>query len=167
MNHSRSIAETPIAMALSWIAVAGWSALIFALSGEGFAAPETEGFFGPLLRWLLGDLSDEGVAAIHFAIRKTAHAGEYAVLALLAYRALAVSGVSTPGRQRGLALAIALAVAVSDETRQAFSPTRDGSAADVALDASGAVAALALAFALRRWRPVTRWLPTAPLRSDA
>jgi VanZ family protein len=152
---------------LSLSAVAGWIAVIFALSGEDFAAPETEGFFAPLLRWLISNLSDEALAVIHFAIRKTAHAGEYAVLALLSYRAAAVSGVSSVGRQLGLALAVSLAVAVADETRQAFSPTRGGSAADVVLDVAGAFAALALAFALRRWRPVMRWLPAAPLRSEA
>jgi VanZ family protein len=154
-------------MTFSWIAVATWTAVVFALSGEGFAAPETEGFFGPLLRWLIPDLGDEALAAIHFVIRKTAHAGEYAVLALLSYRALAMSGVSTPGRQLGLALAVVVAVAVSDETRQAFSLSRDGAVPDVALDVVGALAALALAFVLRRWPPVMRWLPAAPLRGDA
>jgi VanZ family protein len=167
MNHSRSFAQVPISTIFSWIAIAGWTALIFALSGEGFAAPETEGFFGPLLRWLIPNLSDQGLAAIHFAIRKTAHAGEYAVLALLSYRALAVSGVSGPARQLGIALGVGLAVAVSDETLQAFSPARGGSAADVALDVTGTLAALALVFALRRWPPVARWLPAAPLRSEA
>ena len=167
MKRSRPLSQVPAQALFSAAAVTGWIAVIFSLSGEGFAASETEGFFGSLLRWLISDLSAEALALLHFTIRKTAHAAEYAVLALLSYRAAAMSGISTVGRQLGLALVISLAVAVSDESRQAFSPTRGGSVADVALDVFGAAVALALAFALRRWHPVMRWLPAAPLRSEA
>jgi len=151
---------------LSWIAVACWSALVLTLSGEGFSAPETEGWLAPLLRWLIPGSSDAGLAALNFAIRKSAHAGEYAVLALLGYRALAVSGIPRRSRQLAGALLLALAVASVDETGQSFTETRGGSPADVALDLAGAGGALALAYALREWPPVARWLPAAAARGE-
>ena len=61
-------------------------------------------------------------------LRKCAHASEYAVLALLLYRALA----------RELpAFLIGFAYAVSDEVHQAFVGGRHPSPFDVAMDAAG------------------------------
>jgi VanZ family protein len=151
----------------AWLAVALWTAVIFSLSSEAFGAPETEGFFGPWLHWLLPGLSGESLAAIHYAIRKGAHLSEYAVLALLTYRALGIGGVATRGRQLGITLALALAVAVLDETRQAFTPNRGPSPADVALDFCGALLGAALALRSRRLGAASRWLPAGPDRGEA
>ena len=61
-------------------------------------------------------------------LRKIAHAAEYAVLGALLLRAL--------GRP-GLAFALGVLYAVSDELHQTFVPGRAGSPLDVAIDAAG------------------------------
>jgi VanZ family protein len=84
-----------------------------------------------------------------FFLRKCAHATEYAVLTLLWARAVAGlaprprAGLLAPG----VAAAIALAWAVSDEWHQTFVPGRVGSPRDVAVDAAG----IAIGLALLRW----------------
>jgi VanZ family protein len=136
--------------ASSWLAVLVWIALIATFSGEGFSEASTSRFIDPLVRWLLPNVSAEMLAAIHFAIRKFAHAAEYAVLALLAFHALRWSFDRSFRRSAGLALAIVLAVGSADEANQARLAARTGSPWDVALDLAGGVAALGGLLALRR-----------------
>jgi VanZ family protein len=62
-------------------------------------------------------------------LRKLAHAGEFAVLAILLVRAT---------RSPRLAFLLAVAYAISDETHQMFVSGRKGSALDVVIDAAGA-----------------------------
>src|ERR1700752_1267632 len=83
-------------------------------------------------------------------IRKLAHPSVYAVLAGLAFRAALLSGVSGLARGAAVALAMAVSIAGLDELRQTHTRTRSGAASDVALDAAGASAALALLGSLRR-----------------
>ena len=145
----------------AWLAIAAWTGLILTLAGEEFAAPATEGFLARLLRAILPGISDWTVGAANFAIRKSAHAGIYAVLALLAFRAVRLGVVAAATRQAGLAILVALAVAVADETRQGFTATRGGSIADVCLDLVGAAAAVAMAARLRDTGWGARLFPSA------
>ena len=138
--------------ASAWLAVLVWIALITTFSGEGFSKASTTGFLGPLLRWLIPAAHPETLETIHFAVRKGAHAAEYAVLALLAFHALRWSFDLAFRRSAGLALAIVLAVGSADEANQARLATRTGSPWDVALDLAGGVAALGGLLALRRRR---------------
>jgi VanZ family protein len=82
-------------------------------------------------------------------LRKLAHFGGYAALALLWAWALApeVSRPLLPG------VAIAVLYAVSDEYHQSFVEGRRGTAVDVAIDALGATAAAVLITVLRRREP--------------
>jgi VanZ family protein len=138
-------------IALAWLWVVAWVAVVQIFASGSFSASETSRFIGPLLRWLFPDASAESVATAHFAIRKAGHLGEYAILALLALRAFH-SSLDRPLAWRAAAsLALALAVAVVDEARQAAAANRTGSLADVALDITGAASALALAGAARRF----------------
>jgi VanZ family protein len=107
-----------------WGPVVAWAAVIFALS----AVPD------------LGT----GLGAWDVVLRKCAHASEYAVLALLLYRAL--------GRELP-AFLIGFAYAVSDEIHQAFVAGRHASPFDVAMDAAGLSLGLLLLHAARRWAP--------------
>jgi VanZ family protein len=138
-------------IALAWLWVVAWIAIVQIFASGSFSASETSRFIGPLLRWLFPDAHAESIATAHFAIRKAGHLGEYAILALLALRAFH-SSLDRPLAWRAAAsLALALAVAVVDEARQAAAANRTGSLADVALDITGAASALALAGAVRRF----------------
>ena len=102
-----------------WAPVVLWAAVIFALS----SVPS------------LG--TDLGVWDT--ILRKGAHMTEYAILALLLFRAL---GSELP------AFLFGLAYAVSDEIHQLFVSGRHGSPVDVAIDAAGLLLGL-LALRLR------------------
>ena len=104
-----------------WGPVVAWAALIFAFS----SIPS------------LGT----GLGTWDLALRKIAHATEFAILAALLVRAVA---------DLRWAVAIGIAYAISDEIHQTFVPGREGSPFDVLVDSVGvAVGAL---LASRRWR---------------
>jgi VanZ family protein len=103
-----------------WAPVVLWAAVIFALS----AVPD------------LGT----GLGTWDTILRKCAHATEYAILAILLYRAIA----------RELpAFLIGLAYAISDEVHQAFVQGRHASPFDVSMDAAGLVLGLLVLHATR------------------
>jgi len=116
-----------------WIPVVVYAAVIFWLSSESQPLP----FLPPAI----------------FDLDKLLHAGEYAVLGALLYRALHASG--RPLRH-ALALSFALAslYGASDEWHQSFVPNRSADPWDWASDTAGAAAGAALASAaLRHRRP--------------
>jgi VanZ family protein len=134
---------------LWWVAVGIWSAVVLGLSGNQFSDESTSGFLAPLVRWLLPGLSAEAQKFLHSTLPRTAaHAFEYAVLAALAFRALRES--TSPRRSAGFALALIVAVATIDETRQAFAVTRTGSATDALIDVAAGAAALLLLLGIPR-----------------
>ena len=91
------------------------------------------------------DLSS-GLGLLDLIGRKLIHAGEYAVLCFLWWRALRTAMGDRRAALTGAA-AVALLYAVSDEWHQSFVPGRHGSPLDVAIDAVGAGAT---ALVLRR-----------------
>ena len=98
------------------------------------------------------------LGVLDFVGRKLVHAGEYALLCLLWWRALRT--VTAP-RAALIAAVVAVAYAASDEFHQAFVPGRHGTPVDVAIDAFGAsVAALVV------WRRGVR-SPSAGLSATA
>jgi len=134
----------------AWLAVMLCIALIWILSGESFSADATEGLLGSLLRWIHPEISWPALVRAHTLARKAAHLTEYAVLAVLSFRALRLSvDVSTP-RVVGLAMTLVIVVAALDELRQSFLATRTGSLADVAIDFTGGTLGVALIIALHR-----------------
>jgi hypothetical protein len=70
-----------------WLPLLLWLGVIFLGSTDLMSAEHTSRFIVPFLRWLKPDISPETFASIHFIVRKCAHVGEYAVLALLLLRA--------------------------------------------------------------------------------
>ena len=103
-----------------WAPVVLWAALIFALSSV------------PHLGTDLG--------AWDTVLRKCAHVTEYAIFALLLYRAL----------ERELAaFLVGVAYAVTDEIHQAFVRGRHASPFDVSMDAAGLALGLLLLHAAR------------------
>ncbi len=67
----------------NWLPAVIWLGVIFLGSTDLMSAEHTSRFIVPFLRWLKPDISPETLASIHFIVRKCAHLGEYAVLALL------------------------------------------------------------------------------------
>jgi VanZ family protein len=109
-----------VRVAWRWVPVVAWAGLIFVLSS-------------------IPDLST-GLGAWDLALRKVAHAAEFAVLGFLLARAI--------GRD-GPALALGIAYAVSDEVHQHFVPGRLGSPLDVLVDAVGVVVGVLLVGRIR------------------
>jgi VanZ family protein len=135
----------------AWLAVVLCIAVIWMFSGESFSADATEGLLGTLLRWIHPEISWRALVRAHFLARKAAHLTEYAVLAVLAFRALRLSlDVSTP-RIIALAMGLVIVVAALDELRQSFLATRTGSLADVAINFTGGALGVVLIVVVHRW----------------
>jgi VanZ family protein len=100
-------------VASSWLPPLAWMAIIFAFSSRhgGAHLPDAE-----------------------VLLRKLGHVAGYLVLTLLLLRALRRSGVTAA---LPVAMAAALAYAVSDEWHQSFVPGRGATAHDVAIDGIG------------------------------
>ena len=130
--------------------LAFWIAFICYASTAAMSAPQTSRIIGPLLTWLFPSITDAQLLAAHMAVRKLAHLTEYAILALLAARALLTSSKEFL-RRHWLAASFALAasLALLDELNQSFTPTRGGSIWDSLLDVTGASLALAFVALLR------------------
>jgi VanZ family protein len=126
--------------------------VIAVFSSPAFSAEYTAGVIVPVLRWTMPWATGPDLETMHVLVRKLAHVTEYAVLAILWWRAL-VHGSGVPrGRAAAWALAISVAWAALDEAHQALEPVRTASVRDVALDTAGAVGGL-----LAAWRG---WLAT-------
>jgi VanZ family protein len=114
----------------------------FASSSE-FSALNTSQIFRPLILWIFPNLSEEGVAAIHFLTRKVAHFSEYAVLGILSARAFASSANDFIQRHWfQVALLLIVCFALLDEFHQSFVPSRTASIYDSAIDVAGGLTAL-------------------------
>lgn len=134
----------------AWLAVAACVGVILAFSGDDFSAQSTSRILGPLLRWLFPELPGATLHAIHVFVRKAAHVTEYAVLGLLAVRALRLSLAISPARCALLGLGVVLAVAATDELRQSYLASRTGSIADVGFDLAGGALGVGLIVAVHR-----------------
>jgi VanZ family protein len=88
------------------------------------------------------DLSS-GLGVFDTIGRKIVHAGEFALLAFLWWRALRT--VAPPARAALGAFCLAVAYAATDEYHQTFVEGRSGNAVDVLIDAAGAGAGALLA----------------------
>ena len=108
-----------------WAPVVLWAAVIFAFS----SIPS------------LGT----GLGTWDLVLRKLAHTAEYAGLGALLLRALGTSSGRT-----GIAFALGVAYAVSDEVHQHFVPGRRGAPLDVLIDAVG------VALGIVAWRRYSR-----------
>jgi VanZ family protein len=115
------------------------------------AIPRRLSLWGPVLLWAAVIFTFSSVPSLgtdlgawDTVLRKCAHATEYAILALLLYRAV---GRDLP------AFMIGLAYAVTDEVHQAFVRGRHASPFDVAMDAAGLALGLLVLHATRLWTP--------------
>jgi VanZ family protein len=131
-----------------------WMALIFLGSTDMLSAEHTSRFLVPFLRWIDPQISLAALKAIEFGIRKLGHVTEYAILAMLLWRALR-GGTRWQIKISILLFVVALACAIfaaSDEFHQSFVPSRTASPTDVMIDVCGALIGLMICWVFARRR---------------
>jgi VanZ family protein len=130
--------------------------LIFIGSTDLMSVEHTSRIIGPFLHWLYPTISPLTILRVQFFMRKVAHVSEYAVLAVLLYRAFVHTTLK--GRRAfsaGLVLLLCAAYAATDEFHQSFVPSRTATLRDVMIDVCGATLAVILywSIATRRVMP--------------
>ena len=138
-----------------WLPVLIWMAVIFSASGDTKSAQRSSRLIEPFIRWFFPNLSQDEIWPIVLFVRKCAHLTEYAILALLLWRALRAVSSKTTGWSWLVARYAWLGVvayAITDEVHQCFVPTRMGSPWDVLLDSIGGAVGLLALWALGYWR---------------
>jgi VanZ family protein len=141
-----------------WLPVLVWMAVIFTASADSKSFEHSSRLLAPLLQWLFPQMSQDTVHLIVFLARKCAHLAEYAVFALLVWRALNRSKNNlTPWSWPKVSgtLLIVFLYAASDEFHQIFVPTRTPAIHDVVIDTIGGAAALLAFWLVGHWRK--RW----------
>ena len=116
---------------MAWLPVVAWAGVIFAFSAQ------------PNLRFV----QDQG---LDFLVRKAGHMAVFGMLALLLWRALAVT--TTWRRPWAWALAFAILYSITDELHQGFVAGRHPSPVDVSIDATGALLAIVAVWLIRSRR---------------
>ena len=133
--------------------------LIFSASGDTKSYQHTSALFEPLLHWLFPQMSPTTVDGLHYIFRKVGHFTEFAVLALLLWRAIRQPVRKDLRKWRwdeaGLSLAIVFLYAASDEFHQIFVALRTALVSDVMVDTTGGAIGLLLLWAggkiLKHW----------------
>jgi VanZ family protein len=146
-----------------WLPVLLWLGFIFIGSTDLMSAEHTSRFLIPFLLWLKPDISPEALAQVHFILRKLGHVTEYAILAMLFWRALrretnpqikAILRLRS-GQTLFLSVWILCAIfAATDEYHQSFVASRTAAIGDMLIDDAGAIFGLLISagFAKRRAR---------------
>lgn len=133
-----------------------WMLVIFLLSTDHASADNTNPVVNRLLHrifpWLADQFTLETQSRIDFAIRKAAHVTEYAILAVLAYRAVVFGNTRFHRYHIYLPLVIGILYAVSDEYHQSFVPSRGAAVTDVFYDSFGVITGVLLCLWQRRRR---------------
>jgi|WetSurMetagenome_2_1015567.scaffolds.fasta_scaffold393475_1 VanZ family protein len=152
-----------------WLPVLLWMAVIFSASSDSHSYEHSSRLFEPLLLWLFPHLVQGWIDAIHYIFRKCGHLSEYAVLALLLWRAIhnarrhkfrqlkeisSLQNVQDSWKwdEAGLALSIVFLYAAIDEFHQIFVPDRTPLISDVCIDTCGGAMAILALWIFSRWR---------------
>ena len=148
-----------------WLPVLIWLGFIFIGSTDLMSAEHTSRFLIPLLLWLKPDFSPEALAQVHFVLRKLGHVTEYAILAMLLWRALrretdpkmrAILRLRS-GQTLFLSVWILCAIfAATDEFHQSFVPSRGAAWSDVMIDSAGAIFGLLISAGFAKQRAKER-----------
>jgi VanZ family protein len=143
-----------------WLPVLIWLAVIFSASGDRQSFRHSSRIIAPIVRWLYPDISEESLDEVVTFGRKCAHVTEYAILAMLCWRALRKPRKADPcpwaWREAGWAAGLVALYAATDEIHQCFVPSRYGSPWDVLIDTLGGVLGLLVLWAFFTWRRASR-----------
>ena len=127
---------------------------IFSASADDKSYQHSSRFFEPFIRWLFPHLPPEQVEALHHFFRKCCHVAEYAILAVLLWRAFHSRQKNIPRRwdwtEAGFTLSLVFTYAASDEFHQIFVPTRTARFTDVCIDTLGGLLGLTLLFLVQK-----------------
>ncbi len=142
-DKTESAIRNPQPAIVYWLPPLLWMAAMFGFSTDTFAADNTGSRLVWLLHLLFPAISDSQAEQVHFLMRKAAHFIEYALLALLWFRAFrAGSPIKWHWRWAWQAFAFSAVWALLDEWHQSFTASRTGSLYDSLLDMSGGLSAL-------------------------
>ena len=135
-----------------WLPLVIWVGVMFVGSTNLMSAEHTSRFMVPFLLWLKPGMTPKTIWIILVVMRKCAHVTEYAILALLLWRALrTVSALRTKTLVVFAIVLLGCAVfAGTDEFHQSFIKSRTPSARDVLLDIAGALVGLLIGASLER-----------------
>ena len=140
-----------IRRSIRWVITACWAVLIYELSTASFGSSFTEWLLSEILNLLGLRLSPETLRLLNFSVRKLAHLTEYAIFAQLLYISLLASDEWEWRPRTALwSVLIAGAYSLTDEFHQLFVPNRTASLADCALDTTGAILGLVVAYLAAR-----------------
>ena len=134
-----------------WLVSAFWIVFIFTNSMQtGTESGQMSGSVTDMINAILGTIHNSFHVS-HYFVRKAAHFGEFALLALLlCFSIRSVTHRNDTNKHNLLwvfaAFAAAVAVASVDETIQLFVNGRAGSVVDVLIDSSGAACATLIFF---------------------
>ncbi|MEI7534766.1 MAG: VanZ family protein [Verrucomicrobiae bacterium] len=140
-----------------WLPPLAWMCVIFSASGDAKSYQHSSTLFEPLLHWLFPQMPQTHVELIHHIFRKIGHLTEYALLALLLWRAIRQPQKTDRGSRRwrwdeaGLSLALVFLYAASDEFHQVFVATRTALVSDIFIDTSGGAIGLLLLWSIGRF----------------
>lgn len=126
---------------LDWLPLALWTAIILRASGSTFSGTHTGSLIERIFAVAGVHLSITADEILNTIVRKLAHLTEYAILGALAFRAVRSNRAGWLLAWSVAAVAIAIAVASTDEYLQSFSPARTSRVSDIVLDATGATIA--------------------------
>lgn len=152
----------------AWLPVLAWVLLMFAGSTDLLSAERTSRFIVPFLLWLDPHMSYRTIVMVHIGIRKMGHVTEYALLAILLWRAFRL-GTWWRLNLSMLFLIVSVACclfAISDEWHQSFAPSRTPSARDVLIDTVGALIGIGIYSALTRGKPAPAFARAANSNED-
>ena len=138
-----------------WLPLLIWLGVIFVGSTSVMSTAHTSRYMIPILLWLKPGMTPQTIWQIIVFIRKCGHVTEYAVLALLwwrALRSLPVLRTKTLIVFGAVLLGCAM-FAASDEFHQVFVKSRTPSVRDVVFDVTGAVLGLLVGLSFARRHP--------------
>ncbi len=139
-----------------WTVTLLWAGLIFGASTGAFSASLTAQILMHLFQFLHIHVSPPVFESIHFLVRKCAHMTEYAVFALLLYRAWRPEHRFRWSRRTALYVAVAVALySLTDEFHQSFVPDRTSSLVDCGIDTSGALLGLLFIYVINKMSYIT------------
>ncbi len=138
-----------------WLPLLIWLGVIYVGSTSVMSAEHTSRYIVPFLLWLKPGMSPAAIWTILVVARKCAHVTEYAVLALLLWRAFRNIRVLRTKTLRvfGAVLLGCALFAASDEFHQTFVKSRTPSVRDVLLDVTGALLGLLIGASFARPHP--------------
>ena len=132
-----------------------WMGLIFSASSDQGSFPRSSRIIAPIVLWLFPHASEGEVHAVVVVVRKCGHLTEYAVFALLVWRALHQSKNHLPAwswPKVGGTLLLVFLFAATDEFHQSFVPTRTPLVSDVFIDTAGGALGLLLLWFVHHFR---------------